>query len=131
MAEKKDPLKDELILIVDDDPDVRESVVAAFRSAGATTVACGDGNSAVKLTHEKKPRLVILDMMLPGQSGFLVLEKIKGYEEAPFVIMITANEGKRHRQFATGLGADLYLQKPVSLEQLLDAARELVVQSPA
>ncbi len=114
------------VLIVDDDPDIRDSVEAMFRSEGADTITCGDGNSAVRLSLEKKPRLVILDMMLPGRSGFLVLERIKGYSNSPLVIMITANEGKRHEVFAKGLGAEAYLQKPVSLGQLIDAATRLI-----
>jgi len=116
------------ILIVDDDPDVRSSVEAAFKAEGADTLTCGDGNAAVKMCTDKKPDLVVLDMMLPGRSGFLVLERIKGYEDSPLVIMITANEGKRHKDFAQGLGADLYLQKPVGLEQLLEASAELIRQ---
>lgn len=113
------------ILIVDDDSDIRSSVEAALRSEGAETITCSDGNSAVRICGEKKPELVVLDMMLPGRSGFLVLERIKGYEDSPLVIMITANEGKRHKVFAEGLGADLYLQKPVGLEILIDSALEL------
>lgn len=114
------------ILIVDDDPDIRISAEAAFRSEGAEVITCGDGNVAVKLWKEKKPVLVLLDMMLPGRSGFLVLERIKGFEDSPLVIMITANEGKRHKEFAEGLGADLYVQKPVGLEQLINSAAELI-----
>ncbi len=114
------------ILIVDDEPDIRLSAEAAFKTEGAITKTCGDGNSAVRLCAEIKPTLVVLDMMLPGRSGFLVLEKIKGYEDSPLVIMITANEGKRHRVFAEGLGADLYLQKPVGLEMLIESAVDLI-----
>ncbi len=114
------------ILIVDDDPDIRSSAEAAFRSEGAEVITCGDGNSAVKLWTEKKPVLVLLDMMLPGRSGFLVLERIKGFDDSPLVIMITANEGKRHKEFAQGLGADLYVQKPVGLQQLIESAAELI-----
>ncbi len=114
------------ILIVDDDFDIRSSVETGFKYEGAETYTCSDGNTAVRLCSEKKPELVILDMMLPGRSGFLVLEKIKGYEDSPLVIMITANEGKRHKVFAEGLGAELYLQKPVSLEILIESAVELL-----
>lgn len=123
-----DALTERRVLIVDDDPEVRASIEAVFKAEGADTTSTGDGNSAVKLTLDTKPDLVVLDMMLPGRSGFLVLEKIKGYEDSPAVIMITANEGRRHRDYAQGLGADKYLQKPVSLEQLIDAARSLLAE---
>lgn len=114
------------VLIVDDDRDIRDSVDAAFKAVGAETITCGDGNSAVRLSLDHKPDLVILDMMLPGRSGFLVLEKIKGFDDSPIVIMITANEGHRHKDFAEGLGADLYLEKPVSLEFMITESARLL-----
>ena len=64
--------------------------------------------------------------MLPGRSGFLVLEKIKGTEDAPLVIMLTANEGKRHQEYAKSLGVDSYLLKPVPLEKLISTAEKLL-----
>jgi len=126
---KQGQLADRFVLIVDDESDIRESVETVFRSEGARTLTCSDGNRAVQTCLEQKPNLVILDMMLPGRSGFLVLEKIKGYEDSPVVIMITANEGKRHRSFATGLGADLYLQKPFSMDVLVEKSVELLRQA--
>lgn len=115
-----------LVLVVDDDPDIRESFAGAFRSEGAHVLKCGDGQEAVALCTEHCPDLMILDMMLPSRSGFLVLEKVKGYEDSPLVIMVTANEGKRHQAYAEGYGADRYLTKPVALGKLLDVAAELV-----
>ncbi len=125
---KEGLLAGQRILIVDDDPDIRSSAEAAFRSEGAEVLTCGDGNSAVKIWTAEKPVLVLLDMMLPGRSGFLVLERIKGFADSPLVIMITANEGKRHKEFAEGLGADLYIQKPVGLQQLIEAAADLIAE---
>ena len=119
-------LADARILIVDDDRDILESFDAAFQSEGALTQVASDGNEAVRICHEDPPDLVILDMMLPKRSGFLVLEKIKGTEEAPAVIMVTANEGKRHEAYAESLGADAYLHKPVPLNKLIDTVAELM-----
>lgn len=119
-------LLDVKVLIVDDDPDIQESMEAAFQSEGALTQVAADGNEAVRICREEPPDLVILDMMLPKRSGFLVLEKIKGYENAPAVIMVTANEGKRHEAYAGSLGVDRYLQKPVPLTQLLAVAAEIM-----
>jgi DNA-binding response OmpR family regulator len=119
-------LDDVKVLIVDDDPDVLESIDAAFQAEGALTQTVSDGNEAVRICREEPPDLVILDMMLPKRSGFLVLEKIKGHEESPLVIMVTANEGKRHQEYAQALGVDRYLIKPVPLGQLLDTACELL-----
>jgi DNA-binding response OmpR family regulator len=124
-------LEDVKVLIVDDDRDVRESMDAAFQAEGAMTLTAGDGNTAVRVCQEDPPDLVVLDMMLPGRSGFLALEKIKGREDSPLVIMVTANDGKRHQDYAEALGVDKYLQKPVPLRVLLDTAVELLDKQDA
>lgn len=119
-------LLDRRILIVDDDADIRESFEAALQAEGALTLVAPDGNEAIRIVSEDPPELVVLDMMLPKRSGFLVLEKIKGYEESPAVIMVTANEGKRHQAYAESLGVDDYLQKPVPLSKLIATAVRLL-----
>lgn len=119
-------LKDKKILIVDDDPEVLESIKQALEAEGARTVTCGDGNSAVRLCESDEPELVVLDMMLPKRSGFLVLEKVKRMEQPPRVVMVTANEGKRHQQYAETLGVDGYLLKPVRLERLITLSMDLL-----
>lgn len=119
-------LEDVRVLIVDDDRDVLESIDVAFQSEGALTQLAMDGNEAVRICREDPPDLVILDMMLPKRSGFLALERIKGREDSPVVIMVTANEGKRHQAYAESLGVDAYLLKPVPLERLLSRAAELL-----
>ncbi len=119
-------LHDVKVLIVDDDRDVLDSFDAAFQSEGALTQVAMDGNDAIRICQNDPPDLVILDMMLPKRSGFLALEKIKGHENSPLVIMVTANEGKRHMAYAETLGVDGYLQKPVPLNRLLEAAIELI-----
>ncbi|HYE62752.1 MAG TPA: response regulator [Phycisphaerales bacterium] len=119
-------LTDVKVLIVDDDRDILESIDAAFQAEGALTQCVMDGNEAVRVCREEPPDIVILDMMLPKRSGFLALEKIKGCEDSPIVIMVTANEGKRHQAYAESLGVDRYLQKPVPLGKLLDTAVELL-----
>jgi len=114
------------VLVVDDDRDVLESMCVAFSSEGAETYSAADGNTAVELCHEHEPDIVILDMMLPGRSGFLALEKIKGHEDSPLVVMVTANEGRRHQAYAESLGVDGYLLKPVPLQKLIDTVDQLV-----
>ncbi len=119
-------LEDVRVLIVDDDRDVLDSMNAAFKVEGASTVLAQDGNEAVRICYDDPPDIVILDMMLPRRSGFLALEKIKGREDSPLVIMVTANEGKRHQAYAESLGVDKYLLKPVPLEKLITAVAELI-----
>jgi len=108
------------ILIVDDDPDILDSFDLAMRAEGATTVLAEDGTEAVSASINNHPDAVILDMMLPKRSGFLVLEEILSVEPAPIVVMVTANQGKRHMAYAKTLGVSAYLIKPVGLDKLID-----------
>lgn len=124
-------LRDKKILIVDDDPEVLESIDQAMQVEGALTQRCTDGNSAVRICEVDPPDLVVLDMMLPKRSGFLVLERIKRIPSPPRVIMVTANEGKRHQQYAETLGVDGYLLKPVRLERLITLGMELLAAGPS
>jgi DNA-binding response OmpR family regulator len=119
-------LKGRKILIVDDDEDILSSIDLAMRTEGALTTTVVDGNAAVHMVHADPPDAVVLDMMLPKRSGFLVLEKIMEAEEPPIVVMITANQGKRHMAYAKALGVDAYLIKPVPLQRLVDTVVNLI-----
>lgn len=119
-------LEDVRVLIVDDEKDVLDSINAAFQSEGAMTLTAMDGDEAVRICQDDPPEIVILDMMLPKRSGFLALEKIKGKENSPIVIMVTANEGRRHQAYGESLGVDAYMLKPVPLGLLLKKAVELL-----
>ncbi|HIA72632.1 MAG TPA: response regulator [Phycisphaerales bacterium] len=113
-------LENHKILIVDDDPDILESFDLAMRAEGATTITSEDGTEAVSAALKHNPDAVILDMMLPKRSGFLVLEELLSMETPPIVVMVTANEGKRHMAYAKTLGVAAYLIKPVGLDRLID-----------
>lgn len=113
------------IVVVDDDADIREAVVAVLEAEGAIVKVAADGNAAVDAVADEKPAVVVLDMMLPGRSGFLVLEKIKGEADSPQVVMLTANEGRRHQAYAESLGVERYLLKPTPMEKLVEVCREL------
>ena len=119
-------LQDVRVLVVDDEKDVLDSISVAFESEGALTLTAMDGDEAVRICEEDPPDIVILDMMLPKRSGFLALEEIKGKEDSPIVIMVTANEGKRHQAYGESLGVDAYMLKPVPLMLLLNKAVELL-----
>jgi DNA-binding response OmpR family regulator len=123
MAGRLDGVK---IVIVDDDADILEAMDTALKSEGAETRTVANGNDAVAAVAEDRPEVVVLDMMLPGRSGFLVLEKIKGEEDSPVVVMLTANEGKRHQAYAQSLGVDRYLIKPAPLEKLITTCVEML-----
>lgn len=116
------------ILIVDDDPDILESFDLAMRAEGAKTVLAEDGTEAVSVALSSEPDAVILDMMLPKRSGFLVLEEILSMDPAPIVVMVTANEGKRHMAYAKTLGVAAYLIKPVGLDKLIATVSCLLLE---
>lgn len=114
------------ILIVDDDEDILASMELAMRAEGASTLTAVDGTEAVAQCTAGSPDAVILDMMLPKRSGFLVLEEIKTLPNPPVVVMVTANEGKRHMAYATALGVQAYLVKPVGLDRLIETVCSLL-----
>ena len=121
-------LKDRTILIVDDDEDIRSSYELAMRAEGANIRIAGDGNEALAQCEDGEVDAVILDMMLPRRSGFLVLERLTAMDDPPYVVMVTANQGKRHMEYADTLGVDAYLVKPVPLQRLVDTVEQLVEQ---
>ncbi|MCH8969354.1 MAG: response regulator [Planctomycetes bacterium] len=116
------------VLIVDDDPEILQAIKLAFEDIGAKIETAADGNTAIDLAINHKPDLVVLDAMLPKRSGFLVLEKLKSAkQENKFrIIMITGNQGTRHKTWAESLGVDDYINKPFSMDTLLDKADKLL-----
>ncbi|MFQ6049104.1 MAG: response regulator transcription factor, partial [Phycisphaerae bacterium] len=97
------------ILLVDDDEDILTAMEASFAADGARISKASDGNQALQMAVQDQPDLIVLDMMLPKRSGFLVLQHVKKGKprgSKPHVIIITGNQGKRHQQYAMALGAD-------------------------
>ena len=118
-----DSWADKRVLVVDDDEDILTAIQAAVSDHGATVTQARDGNQAVELAGTVDPDAVVLDMMLPKRSGFLVLEQLKKGKPrnaGPFVVMITGNLGRRHQSYADALGADAYLNKPFRMERLIE-----------
>ncbi len=110
------------ILLVDDDAEILTAMQAAAEKKGYRVVTASDGNAGLALAEKEQPDLVVVDMMMPRKSGFLVLETLKQRPgTGPKVIMITANEGTRHQQYAEALGVDDYIRKPFALERLLES----------
>jgi DNA-binding response OmpR family regulator len=119
-------LKSRRILVVDDDEDIRSSIAMALQADGATVDEAADGNEATFALQQTPPDAVVLDLMLPGRSGFLVLEEARAMSPRPLVVMVTANEGKRHEAYARSQGVDEYFIKPVPLAVLIDALADLL-----
>jgi len=115
------------ILLVDDDPEIVDSMRAVLESRGYEILVARDGNQGLVMAEGERPDLVVLDMMMPKRSGFLVLEKLRRSRPDPIrVIMITANEGSRHKAYAEMLGVDDYIRKPFAMDRLLDSVDRLL-----
>lgn len=126
MADKKSN-DSKKILLVDDDAEIIESLRLALEAHNYTVLIARDGNQGLALTERESPDLVILDMMMPKRSGFLVLEKLRrSDDDSPPVIMVTANEGSRHKAYAEMLGVDDYIRKPFPMDRLLESVDRLV-----
>lgn len=117
------------ILVVEDDRDLLTAISTSLADTGATIQTATDGNSAVAMVEKAPPDLVILDIMLPQKSGFLVLEQLRRKiprDQGPKFVMITGNPGQRHRQYALALGVDEYLNKPFRMERLVEVTEKLL-----
>lgn len=115
------------VLIVDDDSEIVESIAATLLSRGMQVSTASDGNQGIAYAETKAPDLVILDLMMPRRSGFLVLERLRQNSETQMpIIMITGNEGMRHRKYAELLGVNDYIQKPFTMTRLLQAISKIL-----
>lgn len=124
---KKGSSSGKRVLIVDDDFEIVEAVRYALEGAGHEVVVARDGNQGLALAERENPDLMILDMMMPKRSGFLVLEKLRRLRDEPLpVIMITGNEGSRHKAYAELLGVSDYIRKPFAMDRLLEAVSKLL-----
>lgn len=125
MAKKEK--KSKRILLVDDDAEIIESLRLALEAHGYEVLIARDGNQGLALIERESPDLVILDMMMPKRSGFLVLERLKRMgDKRHRVIMITANEGSRHKAYAEMLGVDDYVRKPFPMDRLIESVNRLI-----
>lgn len=115
------------ILLVDDDREIVESMRVALEASGYEILVARDGNQGMAMVDREDPDLVILDMMMPKRSGFLVLEWLRRTRRVPTrVIMITANEGSRHKAYAEMLGVDDYIRKPFPMDRLIASVNRLL-----
>lgn len=129
-AEPQSSSEAQKILIVDDDHEIIESIRYALTANGYEVVVARDGNQGLALAERENPDLMILDMMMPKRSGFLVLEKLRRVREEPLpVIMITGNEGSRHKAYAELLGVSDYIRKPFAMDKLIASVANLLAQA--
>jgi DNA-binding response OmpR family regulator len=113
------------ILVADDDADLLDLVAYALGQAGYLVVKAADGNAAVERFEAEAPDLVVLDINMPGMSGFDVCSIIRGRSTVP-IMMLTARGEEQDLVRALDLGADDYLTKPFSPRELLARAKALL-----
>ena len=113
------------VLVVDDEPIVRELVVRYLQREGFETLEANDGDAARGLLEEKTPDLVVLDVMLPGTDGLELCRWIRGRSALP-VILLTARGEEADRIVGLDLGADDYVAKPFSPRELVARVRAVL-----
>src|SRR5205085_4602505 len=117
------------ILVVDDDMELSDGLRAVLEKQGYRVLQARDGQQGKTLVYQHHPDLVILDMMMPRMGGYPVLEHFRDKPDAPPIIMITANEGSRHKAYAEYLGVIDYIRKPFAMERLLESVHKGLSQA--
>ena len=118
------------VLVVDDEPNIVLSLEFLMQQAGFEVVTAEDGESALARVEEGPPDLVLLDISLPGISGFDVLERLRGdptHARLP-IIMLTAHGREVEREKGLARGADDYVTKPFSTQALVEKVKSLLAE---
>ncbi len=113
-------------LIVDDEPDVVDSVSELFTLRNYNVITATSGTKALEMVKKENPNIIILDIRMPDISGMDVLKEVKKNYPKIRVIMLTGVEDESTKNMAMGLGASGYLTKPYSYSELLDMSRKLI-----
>ena len=113
-------------LIVDDEPDVVDSVSELFTLRNYNVITATSGTKALELVKKENPNIIILDIRMPDINGIDVLKEVKKNYPKTRVIMLTGVEDESTKNMAMSLGASGYLTKPYSYSELLDMSRKLI-----
>jgi two-component system phosphate regulon response regulator PhoB len=116
------------ILIVEDDPHIRELICHALGDGSYQCTSCGDLRSAMQRLHVELPDLLILDRILPGGDGLRILQKVREISSLP-VLLLTSLKSEDHKVEGLEAGADDYLGKPFSLRELSARVNALLRRS--
>ncbi len=117
----------ETIVLVDDDADIRRIVELRLRMAGFRILTASDGQAGLELVRAEKPRVALLDLMMPRKHGFAVCQEIRSDPElrGVYIIVGSVKTYAPDIRRAKELGADLYLTKPYDLEALVQTLQEV------
>ena len=107
------------ILVVEDDPHILLGLEEVLKSDGFEVVTCNRGDRAVETVTRHRPALIILDVMLPGLSGFDICKQLRGKKVATPILMLTAKGQEIDKVVGLDLGADDYVTKPFGVRELL------------
>lgn len=120
-----------LILVVDDDPSIRQTLTRELARAGYDALAAADGAEGKSLFEERRPDLVITDLAMPRADGHAVIAAVRQADEATPVIVLSVRGEEEDKVRALDLGADDYVTKPFSLRELLARVRTQLRRSGA
>lgn len=116
------------VLIVDDEPNILLSLEFLMQQAGLEVTTAADGEQALDLIHEQTPDLILLDISLPGMSGFDLLEQLRKSPDTRTlpVVMLTAHGREVEKEKGMALGANDYITKPFSTRALMARVQALL-----
>ena len=111
------------VLIIEDDPSLMLGLTTALEAEGYGVLGARTGPEGLRLAQKERPDLILLDLMLPGMSGFEICKRIRDDDLRSTVMMLTSRSEENDRVFGLELGADDYVTKPFSLRELLARVR--------
>jgi len=114
------------LLVVEDEPNIRELLSTSLRFAGFEVHVAGDGASALRLAESERPDLLVLDVMLPDMDGFSVTRRLRDQGRQVPVVFLTARDGTEDKVTGLTVGGDDYVTKPFSIEELVARIRALL-----
>ena len=116
------------VLVVEDELKIRNVISMYLKKEGFSVLETGNGLEALSLTEKEKPDLIILDIMLPGMSGYEVCRKIKSNEDTKNIIIVILSAKGQEWEKSEGyqVGADLYETKPFSPKQLINNVKAII-----
>lgn len=119
------------LVVVDDEPNIRELLATSLRFAGFEVHAAADGQSALRLVRDVEPDLVVLDVMLPDMDGFTVTRRLREKGQHTPVVFLTAKDDTRDKVTGLTVGGDDYVTKPFSLEEVVARIRAVLRRTHA
>ncbi|GAA4694359.1 two-component system, OmpR family, response regulator [Promicromonospora umidemergens] len=114
------------LVVVDDEPNIRELLSTSLRFAGFEVHAAADGNGALQLVRDVEPDLVVLDVMLPDMDGFTVTRRMRATGRHTPVVFLTAKDDTQDKVQGLTVGGDDYVTKPFSLEEVVARIRAVL-----